>query len=187
MRSPATICWPRVVVALLGVVSASCTTGDSTGDPSAGATTAPAAPGRPVALAEIAVGDCLTNLSFGGSERVMVELVDLTSCRAPHEAEIFDRFEVPPELAGVDYPGQEAVVSAAELACSERVVERRGPGSPAQGGTADQGTGEQGEAGVSVLTIWPTPVSWSEGDRLIACGLLAPPGQPFQEPVIPER
>lgn len=131
------------------------------GPPQAASTTvtvAPIAPG-PVAATELVAGDCVTGLVIGASERAQIESASVVGCDQAHELEVFATFDLSPaDFDAVDgaYPGQQRVVTAADTGCSTRSKE----------------LGEISEE-IGVIAVWPTPQSWTTGDRVVACAAFA--------------
>lgn len=157
VRAVAGVLVAGVVVA--GVLVAGCTSDDA---PEAATTTitavATVAPG-PVAATELVAGDCVTGLVIGASERAQIESASVVACDQPHELEVFAIFDLSPaDFDAVDgaYPGQQRVVSAADAGCGTR--------SDELGDIAEE---------IGVIAVWPTPQSWSAGDRAVACAAYA--------------
>jgi len=85
--------------------------------PSAGdgaASVAASAPAAPIEVAKLLVGDCFDNL--GDADVASVATVTLVPCTEPHAFEVFATFDLP---IG-SYPGEDAIVAAAEDGCGSR-------------------------------------------------------------------
>ncbi len=96
----------------------------------------------------IQVGDCLNDINVEGE----VSEVPITPCDEPHDSEVFHEFELP---AG-DFPGNEAVNTAAEEGCA--------------GDAFTEFVGvpyESSELYVSFYT--PLESGWASGDRVVSC------------------
>lgn len=122
-----------------------------------------------VAATELAVGDCLQGIVIGAAERSRIEQAQLVRCDGPHELEVFATFDLDPAAFGGDglYPGEAPVVNAADAGCDDRLSEL--------GDAAEQ---------FGLIAIWPTAVSWSQGDRVVACAAFSEDRMPFEAPVI---
>jgi len=85
--------------------------------PSAGAgnaSVAASATAAPIEVADVLVGDCLDGL--GDADLASVSTVTLVPCTEPHAFEVYAGFDLP---IGT-YPGEDAVVAAAEDGCGTR-------------------------------------------------------------------
>lgn len=78
------------------------------------ASVAPSALATPVGVARVAVGDCLGGL--GDTNVASAVTVVLVPCTQPHDYEVYAGFVLPSE----SYPGEDAVVAAAEDGCGAR-------------------------------------------------------------------
>lgn len=108
-----------------------------------------------VAATELTIGDCLSGLVIGARERIEIASVAVVSCDRAHELEVFATFpvgdaEFPDTEPGV-YPGQQRVVAVADAGCADRLTE----------------LGDDESFGI--ITLWPTPASWAQGDRAMVC------------------
>lgn len=149
-----------VVLTLCG-----CTSGDDDA-PAASASTAAPVQAGPVAATELVPGDCVSGLVLGAAERVTVDAVRVVGCDETHELEVFSTFELTPadlDTQDPGYPGQQRIVSAADLGCGARLQE----------------LGEVAET-VGLIAVWPTPESWVTGDRTVACAVYSTTGGPFE-------
>ena len=82
--------------------------------PSAGAGNASVATAAPIEVADVLVGDCLDGL--GDADLASVSTVTLVPCTEPHAFEVYAGFDLPMRT----YPGEDAVVAAAEDGCGTR-------------------------------------------------------------------
>lgn len=140
---------------------------------------APIVAPEPVAVSELVPGDCITGLVLGAAERRRLESVQVVSCQRPHELEVFASFELDPasfEVEDQEYPGEERVVRAADEGCERRLEQlvEADTGGPA----------ERVDDAFGLISVWPTPVSWSQGDRTVACAAFLADGRPFERPGI---
>lgn len=137
--------------------------------PTTTGTTPPSVAATPVAAVAVAPGDCVGGLSIGTSERSRIESVPVVSCDEPHAIEVFAVFPFPDDATSAGepdpgiYPGQQRVVDAADAGCEERF---------------DAAVADPDAFGL--IALWPTAMSWSEGDRTIACGVYAADGERMQ-------
>ena len=120
----------------------------------------------PVAAVELVVGDCLGQVAVGARERSRIASAPVVSCERSHSLEVFAEFALDPAAFVTDppgaYPGQERVVDAADQGCVG-LLER----------LAD-------ESAFGLMALWPTPDSWAEGDRTVACAAFRADGTPFE-------
>lgn len=97
---------------------------------------------------ELAVGDCLRSIDEGRE----VTSLPLVPCAEPHDGEVYDSFPLPDG----DYPGEEAVLTAAETGCIDRF--QTFVGVPFD------------DSVLEVFYYTPTRRSWTlAGDREVVC------------------
>lgn len=159
---------PSIIGACVALAVASCgTSGDGTA--SATTTTARAVSEGPVAATAVVAGDCLTDVVVGAAERAEVESARKVSCHHEHTLEIYATFALDPadfdQTEGQAYPGTPRVVRAADRGCAERFVDLT----------------ENPDA-YGLMSLWPTSVSWSMGDRTVACAVFSASGELFRSP-----
>lgn len=156
-------------VTAVALLVASC--GNEADEPAAAtaATVAPVSAGD-VAAIDLVVGDCVSGLVIGAAERRTIDSAHVVDCESVHELEVFATFdltpadfETAPEAADGAYPGEQRVVAAADDGCTSRL----------------EGLGVQD--GLGVIAVWPTSLSWSQGDRVVVCAAFSDDGQPFQD------
>jgi hypothetical protein len=82
----------------------------------------------------------------------------IVSCSAPHDAEVFARFELP----GSKWPGTKAVGAAASSGCSSRLSGYLNP---------------QLAISLTSTYIYPDSVAWQAGTRTVICEVRATSGQ----------
>lgn len=161
----------RAALAMAVVLALVACDGGDGGDDSSATTAAPltALAGGPVAATELVAGDCLRGIVIGAAERARLDSAQLVGCEGPHDLEVFATFDLDEATLAADglYPGEEPVVDTADAGCDERLTEL--------GDVA-------GELGL--IAIWPTAVSWSQGDRTVACVAFPSDRMPFQGPVL---
>jgi hypothetical protein len=121
----------------------------------------------PVAATAVVVGDCLTGIVIGAAERAEIDAARVVSCDREHAFEVYATFaldgaELDPGDDADDYPGRARVVRAADEGCTERIAEL----------VEDPDT-------FGLIALWPSPRSWAEGDRDVACAIFSPDGSPF--------
>lgn len=124
-------------------------------DPTAAGDTTPTAPPTEgdVDLFEVTVGTCLTSATISGS----ADTVELVPCTSPHRAEAYAATELPHP----DYPGEDAVGTAAELFCYDEFEPF--VGLPLESSVHD------------FVFLAPTPESWEETeDREVLCLAVSP-------------
>jgi hypothetical protein len=101
---------------------------------------------------DLAIGDCI--IDSGGTEVFDVQTVD---CAQPHDFEVYAEFD----LAGTDYPGEQAVSDQGDAGCFDAF-------EPFVGLAYESST-------LDYTFYSPTQESWTDGgDRLISC-LIADP------------
>lgn len=103
-------------------------------------------------------GHCLAAPPSSAADgEASASLADLpvVGCTEPHDAEVFAVHEV----AGTRHPGGVALAEAADAGCHDRFEDEVGL--------------PELLLGLRVTAIWPSPESWSAGDREVLC-LLAP-------------
>lgn len=168
MRSTGSFPWIASVAIALAVGSCG---SDATGDGAAStAPTGPPVTAGPVAAAELAPGDCVTGLVIGVNERRRIDAASVVRCDQPHELEVFAVFDLSAsdfEAEDGSYPGQQRVVDAADGGCRRQLVE----------------LGEVAES-IGLIAVWPTPESWTQGDRAVACAAYSTSGTPFGDEII---
>lgn len=101
---------------------------------------------RTVPLDDLEIRDCLEEVSPGA-----VLWVDVVPCDAPHWGQIYAGFE----LSDEDWPGDDAVIGAAETGCLE-ALEARFPAV-------------YDDPGVGVIYFHPRASGWRRGDREVLC------------------
>ena len=116
-RSPARRSLAAVTLALgLSIAVSGCASVASL-VPSAGdgaASVGASAPAAPIEVANLLVGDCVDNL--GDADVASATTVTLVPCTEPHAFEVYATFDLP--LGS--YPGEDAIVAAAEDGCGSR-------------------------------------------------------------------
>lgn len=148
------------------VAAAACGNGSGDATDTSAVAPSPVVDAGPVAAIELVVGDCLGQVAVGARERSRIASAPVVSCEQRHSLEIFAEFVLDPAAFATDppgaYPGQERVVDAADQGCVAQ-LER----------LAD-------EAAFGLMALWPTPDSWGQGDRTVACAAFRPDGMPFE-------
>ncbi len=172
MRAAGSSTWitvAAVAVALaLGVTS--CDSDTPGGSAASTASSGPPVTAGPVAAAELAPGDCVTGLVIGVNERRRIDAASVVRCDQSHELEVFAVFDLAPtDFAAEDesYPGQQRIVDAAEKGCRGQLAE----------------LGEVAES-IGLIAVWPTPESWTQGDRAVACVAYSTTGTPFGDEIL---
>ena len=102
----------------------------------------------------IKVGDCIAE-STGTDE---VTEVPTVPCTDPHDTEVYADFEI----AGSDYPGEDAIFAEADQGCYDAFA-------PFVGIAYE-------ESAYDFSYYYPTEGSWGQGDHLISCLILDPSG-----------
>lgn len=155
-----------------GVLMGACGGSDPEGAPvSSGASTALRAAARPVAAVALAPGDCLRGVAIGSSERAQIETAQLVTCDEAHAIEVFAVFPFSddasnrPDADPTAYPGLQRVVEAADAGCDDRISSAVDDPDP-----------------FGLIALWPTPASWAEGDRTIACAVYSRGGDRLEGP-----
>lgn len=100
-----------------------------------------------VDAAEIAVGDCLTDIP---SDSSLVSAVKTVECSRPHKGEVFAVITV----AGDDFPGQSKIV---------------GYQDKCQPALAAYSSAALADSEVGMFVLYPTEASWKRGDRAVTC------------------
>lgn len=115
-------------------------------------------------FAELQVGDCVDLPGIGLPETVEVETALRRDCTEPHGVEIYAAgpVEEDPEVA---YPGDEAVVEAADELCLASFAAYVGV--------------EYVDSALEVLHLRPDESAWSQGDRTVHCGVYDPTSEPL--------
>jgi hypothetical protein len=99
------------------------------------------------------VGDCFDE----PEDAEQVSQVPVVDCAEPHGNEVFAVFDLPDG----DYPGTEAVQTAASDGClGDRFESYVGTAYP--------------ESEIFASALWPTEGSWGAGDREVVCFLFEP-------------
>ncbi len=133
-------------------------------------TSGPPVTAGPVAATELAPGDCVTGLVIGVDERRQIDAASVVRCDLPHELEVFAVFDLHPadfQVEDGSYPGQQRVVDAASSRCGDQLEQ----------------LGEVAES-IGLIAVWPTPESWTQGDRAVACAAYSITGTPFGEDIL---
>lgn len=154
--------------AVLGV--ASCDSGTADDTRAATSSTGPPVTAGPVAASQLAPGDCVTGLVIGVSERIQIDAASVVRCDQPHDLEVFAVFDLAPtafDTEGGAYPGQQRIVDAASAGCGEQLEQ----------------LGEVAES-IGLISVWPTPESWTQGDRSVACAAYSVTGTPFGDEIL---
>ena len=108
---------------------------------------------------DITVGDCIANADDGNDPTATeVYSVSTVPCTQPHAYEVFHEFAIDDQP---DYPGNDAVTTAAEQGCT------------GDGFTDYIGT-KYLQSELYVYWYTPTPGSWAAGDRMVSCMVLEP-------------
>jgi hypothetical protein len=160
--------WARAAIGAAGLLVAvtACSDGDDDDAGTTAVVTSPVIEAGPVAAIELVVGDCLGQVAVGARERSRIASAPVVSCERSHSLEVFAEFVLDPAAFATDppgaYPGQERVVDAADQGCVAE-LER----------LAD-------EAAFGLMALWPTPDSWGQGDRTVACAVFRSDGMPFE-------
>ena len=105
---------------------------------------------QPAAVFDLRAGQC-----FDGQNGLGVTVLP---CTSPHEAEVFARFP----LAEADWPGDDAVQSAAQAGCQQRV--------------ADYMNQQLATNALSQEYIYPDQVTWAAGVRTVICDVRSDDG-----------
>jgi hypothetical protein len=120
----------------------------------------------PVAATAIAVGDCLNGIVIGSAQRSEIASARVVSCEGDHALEVYATFDLVPAELDVDspgeYPGPARVVRAADEGCAARIEEL----------VDDPDV-------FGLIALWPSPESWSTGDRAVACAVFDRSGSSF--------
>ena len=121
----------------------------------------------PVAATSVVVGDCLNGVVIGAAQRAEISSAEVVSCDRPHGLEVYATFDLTAadfELEDpAEYPGPVRVVRAADERCADRIEEL----------VDDPDV-------YGLIALWPSQVSWAEGDREVACAVFAPNGGVFE-------
>jgi len=116
-----------------------------------------------VSIEDVSVGDCFNQADLSGSdgsESIQVEEVELVSCDAPHDLEMYAREQLP----GSDYPGDAQAARQAEQICVE---EFEGfVGKP------------YAKSVLGVIYFHPYPRGWELGDHWATCAVGDVNGKP---------
>jgi hypothetical protein len=96
--------------------------------------------------------------------KVTIVAVDVVDCAAPHQEEIIARVAHPADRKA-DFPGDEALIEHAEVACLEEF--ERWVGRP------------YAESALALGYLWPQAKGWALGDRTIFCIAALPEGGPL--------
>jgi hypothetical protein len=145
-----TLVWAGLLA--LGIISA--VSGTSQGTSSS--TTAAPAPGGSAGKPEIFVDDLRAGDCFSGGRTDQVDLVNPIPCSSAHESQVVTIFELPDE----PYPGEDAVIAAAEEGCAEK---------------ADPLLTDAAYDDLEPSFIYPDSYTW-RGDRTVLCLVEAPTG-----------
>ena len=114
--------------------------------------------GGDVSAFDVSVGDCWNDIPA----QQEVESITAVPCSEPHESEVFATFDI--DLGSDDWPGDPAVIAAAETGCVERFGEF--VGVPYEQSTLE------------VFYFHPTEDSWTTlDDREAVCSVVDPAGQ----------
>jgi hypothetical protein len=146
--------WPAALLALaLAVTVTACSNEPEAERDEAGAIATEGA----VDAFSVALGDCLNEPPVEGDEAEVVESVRAAPCDQPHTGEVFALFDLPDG----DFPGDDAVTTAAEEGCLEEF--------DAFVGLAYE------ESALDFYTLQPTQDSWEQAeDREVVCVLEDP-------------
>ncbi|WP_436793279.1 septum formation family protein [Actinospongicola halichondriae] len=166
MRATRSLLW--IAAGALAVAACSGSSDDAGNAPTS--TTGPPVTAGPVAATELAPGDCVTGLVIGVDERRQIDAASVVRCDQPHELEVFAVFDLRPvdfNAADGSYPGQQRVVDAANGGCGDRLEQ----------------LGDVAES-IGLIAVWPTPESWTQGDRSVACAAYSLTGTPFGDDIL---
>ena len=121
-----------------------------------------------MAATAVVAGDCLNGIVIGAAQRAEIEAARVVSCDHEHALEVYATFELDPDEIDpdddpYDYPGRARVVRAADEGCAKRIEEL----------VADPDR-------FGLIALWPSPTSWAQGDRDVACAVFHPGGGTFE-------
>lgn len=119
-----------------------------------------------VAPTELVTGDCLVGIVIGRRQQIEIESVSVVDCSGRHDLEVFNQFELTPEMVRSEdmnvYPGRGRVETAASIGCNDALA--------ATGIDTDL---------LGAISLWPSDKSWAEGDRTVACAIYLQDGRDF--------
>ena len=106
----------------------------------------------------IRMGDCLNSTEGNGTEEELSS-IPIVPCGEPHEDEVYSSFQ----LTGTDYPGEDAILDQVESTCL--------PDFDAFVGL------EYEQSTLDFWPMYPTTMSWDQGDREVICAVYDPAGK----------
>lgn len=119
-----------------------------------------------VAPTELVTGDCLVGIVIGRQQRIEIDSAAVADCSGRHDLEVFNLFELTAEMVRSEdmavYPGRGRVATAASQGCNEALA--------ATNINTDL---------LGAIAVWPSDVSWAEGDRVVACAIYLQDGRRF--------
>lgn len=119
-----------------------------------------------VAATELVTGDCLVGIGIGRQQTIEIESVSVVDCAGHHDLEVFELFELTPEMVSAEdlsvYPGRGRVGRAAENGCNEALA----------------AVGIDTEL-LGAIAIWPSRESWAADDHTVACAIYLQDGRQF--------
>jgi hypothetical protein len=122
-------------------------------------------PGQDVAAIDLVPGMCVEDASaLTGRQVNEVTEIGAVACRLPHGAEVYAR-SLLPGGPGASFPGVGTLRSRAQQACRaafEAFVGVRWTRSE-----------------LEISALWPSPPSWSAGDRAVVCAVFRVDGEPM--------
>ncbi len=105
----------------------------------------------------VRVGDCLNTADLDTTDQV--SNVPVVPCAEPHDDEVYHAYM----LADGDYPGEDAIIAEADNVCVAEFATFVGLSYE--------------ESTLDYWPMYPTPGSWSDGDREVLCIAWDPSGQ----------
>jgi len=134
-----------IVLSISGAIDTSDTTSDDLkGDDTAS-----------VSIEDVGVGDCFNQADLPGSDNdsIHVERVELVSCDAPHDLEMYAREQLP----GSEYPGEKQAARQSEQICIEEFGHFVGK--------------PYSKSVLGVIYFHPYARSWEMGDHWATCAV----------------
>lgn len=127
--------------------------------------TTTADPGRDLAAVDLEPGVCIEDAgAFTGQEGNEITEIRAVPCRLPHQAEVYARARL---AAGPNaaFPGLGALRTRAQTLCRDRFEAFVGV--------------RWTRSRLQIAALWPSPTSWSSGDRLVVCAVFRLDDQPL--------
>lgn len=110
-----------------------------------------------VSSLELEAGVCFNSQSDGAG--VEISAVEAIDCTQPHNSEVFHIAAYPAE-AGVDFPGEQILITFAEERCKPAFLEYVGV--------------DYNSSLLEIRPLLPSAASWRDGDREVVCILTDP-------------